>query len=235
MSDTSFQSLQQQLQQAQTALKAGDEALFHAREKLKRIEARQARLKRFFDPANPSHRAQEKQLAAQHDATVREIAALRERLGALQENLAGQLDAFLPLTDPRKSIEQLNDLYPILLLPLRLETRFKQIATPDGMQHQLWVRVYPDDCAIDAFEASLSETELKNAQTYWSQLWRAAGDENLRRAAWRNLVASHGVGRAIWIERTYRPTNEADQPARDATARVLVIPTTSPLDVATQG
>ena len=235
MSDTSFQSLQQQLQQAQTALKAGDEALFLAREKLKRIEARQARLKRFFDPANPSHRAQEKQLAAQHDATVREIAALRERLGALQENLAGQLDAFLPLADPRKSIEQLNDLYPILLLPLRLETRFKQIATPDGMQHQLWVRVYPDDCAIDAFEASLSETELKNAQTYWSQLWRAAGDENLRRAAWRNLVASHGVGRAIWIERTYRPTNEADQPAPDATARVLVILTTSPLDVATQG
>lgn len=235
MSDTSFHSLQQQLQQAQTALKAGDEALFLAGEKLKRIEARQARLKRFFDPENESHRAQEKQLAAQHDATVREIEALRERLGALRENLAGRLDAFLPLTDPRTSIEQLIDLYPILLLPLRLETRFKQIAAPGGTLHQLWVRVYPDDCAVDTFEASLSETEVKNARTYWAQVWRAAGDENLRRAAWRNLVASHGVGRALWIERTYRPANEADQPTPDPAARVLAIATDNPLDAATQG
>ncbi len=235
MSDSSFQSLQQQLQQAQIALKASDEALFLASEKLKRIEARQARLKRFFDPENESHRAQKKQLAAQHDAIVREIAALRERLGVLRENLAGRLDAFLPFTDPRKAIEQLNDLYPILLLPLHLETRFKQIATPDGTLHQLWVRVYPDDCAVDTFEASLSETEVKNAQTYWAQVWRAAGDEGLRRAAWRNLVASHGVGRALWIERTYRPVNEADQPAPDAATRVLAIATDSPLDAATQG
>ena len=38
---------------------------------------------------------------------------------------------------------------PILLLPLRLETRFKQFGSPDGTLHQLWVRVFPDDCAVD--------------------------------------------------------------------------------------
>ena len=199
MSNSNFQSLQRQLQQSREALQSSREALFLANEKLKRIEAQQAHLSRYYDAENESHRIREEELSAKHKKTTRDIASFQSRVGALEEGLIGQLDAFLPLTDPREQIEELSDLYPILLLPLRLETRFKKVTTPNGTAHQLWVRVFPDDCAIDTFEASLSETEVKNAQTYWAQVWRAGDDVNLRRAAWRNLVASHGAGRALWI------------------------------------
>jgi hypothetical protein len=234
MSDTNFQALRKQLQQSREALQSSHEALFLAHEKLKRIEAQQAHLRRYFDAQNESQRAREKQLSAQHNQTTQAIATLQQAVGALEEGLIGRSDAFLPLTDPRDTIKELSDVYPILLLPLRLETRFKQVSTPDGTAHQLWVRVFPDDCAVDTFEASLSETEVKNAQTYWAQVWRAGDDDNRRRAAWRNLVASHGTGRALWIERNYRPTNAADQPAPNATTRLLVIPSDSPLDDPTQ-
>jgi hypothetical protein len=235
MSNTNFQSLRKQLHESQNALQSSREALFLAQEKLKRLEAQQEELRRHLDANNASHAAREQRLAAQNNETRLEIEGLRTRVGALHEGLLGQFDAFLPLTDPRQQIEELSDVYPILLLPLRLETRFKQFSSPDGTSHQLWVRVFPDDCAVDTFEAALSDTEVKNAQKYWAQLWRAGDDENLRRAAWRNLVASHGTGRALWIERNYRPTNEADQPTLDDSTLLLVIPTDSPLDDPTQG
>lgn len=234
MSDTNFQSLRKQLQESHKALQSSHEALFLAREKLKRIEAQQAQLSRSLDAQNERQRAREKQLAAQHQKIAQDIATLQHDVGALEAGLTGRLGVFFPLTDPRERIEELSDAYPILLLPLRLETRFKQVSTPDGILHQLWVRVFPDDCAVDTFEAALSEAEVKNARTYWAQVWRASDDDNLRRAAWRNLVASHGTGRALWIERNYRPSNATDQPAPNPTTRLLVIPTDRPLDDPTQ-
>ena len=43
------------------------------------------------------------------------------------------------------------------------------------------------------------------------------------------------AGRAYWITTQYRPTNEADIPARSSVAdRILVIPTDAPPDAATQ-
>ena len=107
-----------------------------------------------------------------------------------------------------------------LLFPLRLETRFKQ--GPAG-QPQLWVRVYPDTCLIDTFEASLTEQEVADAQVFWANIWRAAGDEAEERAAWRELVGAHGSGRAGWIVRQYLPLNPADKPIRNDPAAVFLI------------
>jgi hypothetical protein len=234
MSNTNFQSLQKQLQKSRETLQTSREALFLTSEKLRRIESQQAQLKRYYDADNESHRTTKEELSAKYKQTTAEIASVQHGIGALEERLNGILGEFLVLTDPRERIEELSDTFPILMLPLRLETRFKQVATAEGTQHQLWVRVFPDDCAIDTFEAPLSETEVKNAQMYWAQVWRAGEDVSMLRAAWRNLVASHGVGRALWIERNYRPINEADQPTPDATTRLLVIPSDRPLDDATQ-
>jgi hypothetical protein len=234
MSDTNFQSLQKQLQKSRETLQSSREALFLASEKLKRIESQQAQLNRYYDAENESHRTTKEELSAKHKQTSAEIANVQHGIGALEEWLSGILAEFLVLTDPRERIEELSDIYPILMLPLRLETRFKQVATAEATQHQLWVRVFPDDCAIDTFEAALTEAEVKNAQMYWAQVWRAGEDVNMRRAVWRNLVASHGVGRALWIERNYRPLNEADQPTPDATTRLLVIPSDRPLDDSAQ-
>lgn len=134
---------------------------------------------------------------------------------------------FQGFTNPKDTLPQLEDRYPILLFPLRIETRFKQNAQG---QRQLWVRVYPDQCLIDAFEPSLTEQEIENAQLFWAGIWRAGGVELDEQAAWRDLTASHGAGRAGWIVRHYEPLNPSDKPQKDSDAEtILVIRTTGPV------
>jgi hypothetical protein len=112
-------------------------------------------------------------------------------------------DLFNPVT----KIAELSDAFPILLFPLRLETRFKAI----GSAHELWLRVFPDDCNIYHKEEQLSESELRNAKSFWTEIWKAGGDQTQERGAWKSLVTSHGAGRAGWIIEHYKPLNP--QPA----------------------
>ena len=110
--------------------------------------------------------------------------------------------------DPRSAVNTLDDATPFLLLPVRLETRFA--AGPA----ELWVRVYPDDCLVDTFDPVLTDGEVANGQVYWRRIWLAYGDQGLERAAWRELVAAHGSGRAGWIVDSYAPTNPGDKPTQ---------------------
>jgi len=135
-------------------------------------------------------------------------------------------EQFEPFTDPRIGVRHLNDATPFLLFPLRLETRFGTTLRDGLAQPQLWVRVYPDDCLVDSFQPLPSETEIASTRQYWIAMWKARGIEGDERAAWRSLVASHGSGRAAWLERNYRPLNLGAKPNIPAAdALVLVIPT----------
>jgi hypothetical protein len=145
---------------------------------------------------------------------------LHDELAGLRAEADGRLEGFADFTDPRTEIARLSDQHPILLFPLRLETRFK---TGANGQPQLWVRIYPDTCLIDTFEPSLTEQEVKSAQAFWSGIWRAGADEALEREAWRQLVAAHGSGRAGWIVRNHLPLNPNDKQAKVAPTDVLLI------------
>ena len=92
--------------------------------------------------------------------------------------------------------------------------KFTNAAALDG--NELWVRVYPDDISVDAFEQTLSESEAHNARAYWADMWRAGGGEADQRGAWRVFVAGQGAGRAYWVVQNYPPLNAADQPAKAA-------------------
>jgi hypothetical protein len=128
--------------------------------------------------------------------------------------------------DPRKEIGRLSERSPFVLLPVRIETRFVNAGSGDLPRRQLWVRIYPDDCSIDTFEATLSDVEVANAKLYWQGIWRAGGVQAQERAAWRSLVAAHGAGRAGYIRDNYRPVNLAAPPAKAAEGdEMLVIPT----------
>ncbi len=107
--------------------------------------------------------------------------------------------------DPRQAVEQLTDTIPVLLFPVRLETRF--------FDTELRLRIYPDDLLLDTFDPVLTETEVGNAQRFWTMLWRSGDDETAQRAAWRTLVEAHGSGRAGWIVDSYQPTNPEAKPA----------------------
>jgi hypothetical protein len=132
--------------------------------------------------------------------------------------------------DPRKGIGKLSTDSPLVLLPVRIETRFANVGSADRPQHQLWVRIYPDDCSIDTFEETLSDVEVANAKLYWQGIWRAGGVEADERAAWRSLVSAHGSGRASYIVDNYQPANLKEKPVKPKPSdEILVIGTHSPL------
>ena len=85
------------------------------------------------------------------------------------------------------------------------------------------MRVYPDECLVDTFEPSLTEEEVANAQAFWASIWRAGGVEAEELAAWRELAASHGAGRAGWIVKHYTPLNPGDKPEKAAATDILLI------------
>ena len=88
---------------------------------------------------------------------------------------------------------------PLLLLPLRLETRF----APDG--RSLRIRIFPDDIHIDQLDRGLADPERDAGIAYWTAAWR--GDDAAVDTAFRELVASVGRLRATWTALATEPTN----------------------------
>ena len=193
-------------------------ALTTAREQLRDVRTVIARLRRV--PAE----GQEQRLAALEDQAAgleQRIGALREQVGGLDAGARGLLDRFARLADPPEQLGELDDATPILLFPVRLETRFQ--AGPEGGR-QLSIRIYPDDCQVDSFEKLLSQTEVENTRRFWAAMWRAGRVEAQERGAWRSLVGSVGSGRAAYLVGQYQPASPAQRPAKiDPQDVVLVI------------
>jgi hypothetical protein len=98
---------------------------------------------------------------------------------------------------------------PILMLPVRLETRFSPRS--DGGS-DLRIRIYPDKVHIDTHEPELTEAEITWGKHFWDQTWRAANDPEARRIAWRQLVERFDANRAAWVARTLTPLNLNQSP-----------------------
>lgn len=222
-----FNDIRKQLGDARSNKAETQQSLAAAKERLSKIKREKEQLQRSYDANNPQHVKRLEQLAGMEEKAGTTVSQLQQGFSTAS---ALELDArqnFRVFTDPRSNIEKLDDAYPFLLLPVRLETRFKQ--------DQLWIRIFPDDCAVDTFEKLLSETEVKNAALYWGRLWQAGGIEADERAAWRTLVSSHGSGRAAYIISQYKPVNDTDKPVKaDKKDIILVINTTVLPDAAGQ-
>ncbi|MGH9937782.1 MAG: hypothetical protein ACREAM_16165, partial [Blastocatellia bacterium] len=223
-----FKELQNQLQQARAGKEQARVELFEARERLKWIEAGIARQDRTFNPDDPrriSPRRTLEQMKAEAETAVKERERLYRQMLETERRLFAEFSQF---SDPREQIKRLSDAFPFLMLPIRIETRFK-VLTVSGQQHyQLWARVYPDDCMIDSFEATLSESEISAARLFWTEMWKAGGVEDQQRAAWRGLAANFGSGRAAWIIQRYRPRTAEPAKAKSEDV-ILVIPAETPL------
>jgi hypothetical protein len=188
-----------------------EKKIFIARERIRQLEEHEYRLNRYFNPDNDAHAALKKRLQSQKADLKEGLRQVQEHLIELNEQIGVEWEKLIPFTDPKAHLNRLDEKYPILLMPLRIETRFKKVKREDNrVQDQLWVRVYPDDCSIDTFEEPLSEGEIRDAKKFWMDWWAAAGDEGKRRAAWRTLADGHGYGRAQHIINKYQPADYTD-------------------------
>ncbi len=142
--------------------------------------------------------ARANQRVAEADARV---ALLRAQLSRVSSAAHHAIESFAPFADPRSAAAEWDDRDPVLLLPLRIETRW--------IGGELLVRVFPDDCSVDSFEPELSAREYDVAERYWIDVWRAGGQESGQRAAWRAIVASLGSGRADFAAHQHEPLNWA--------------------------
>ena len=124
---TNFADLRTQLAQKRADKDASAASLAVLREQLRKSAAADRRpAPRYRSARTPAPGALEKQAAA----LTQEIDRQRKTVAGLKagaSDLLGQLTAF---ADPTKQIEQLNDAFPILLFPVRLETRFHQPESP---------------------------------------------------------------------------------------------------------
>ena len=100
---------------------------------------------------------------------------------------------------------------PLVLLPVRLETRFFKLA---GGVTELRIRIYPDRIHTDSHQPELTTDERTWGMQYWRQDWVAGPDPVARGDAWRTLANRFGAPRAAWIARTLKPTNLQLRPAQ---------------------
>ena len=224
-----FNTNQTQLAKARAALAVASSASAQAAELQRQLTQQLAQLSRTLNPKDGAGLKQKSALENQLKQATADAQAKQSTLQNARQATTAALEGFATFTDPRANLAALSDALPFLLFPVRVETRFKIT----GEQPQLWVRIYPDDCSIDTFEDTFSATELANAKLYWQAIWRAGGIEGDQRAAWSNLVAAHGSGRAAWIVDQYQPLNLAAEPVKTAASdEILVIPTQTTLPAA---
>jgi hypothetical protein len=107
--------------------------------------------------------------------------------------------------DPTDDISTLSGAYPLVLLPVRLETRFSS--------DTLKVRIYPDLLLADTHEPALTSAEQDAGATYWDAT-SAAATPDATLAAWQELLHHYPVPRAAWIVRQTDPANPKQPDAK---------------------
>ena len=105
----------------------------------------------------------------------------------------------------------LNGDRPLVLFPVRLETRF--------FGQELRIRVFPDKIHVDTHEPELTADEVEWGKHFHTLLWNATTEE-ARKDAWQQLADRYGAERASWIVRQLTPTNPAERPTEAAEVSV---------------
>lgn len=143
-------------------------------------------------------RAQQAQ--AEQTARLRRLEQARETEAEARQALAAAQNRWLERIGS-DDLAQLTTDFPLVLFPVRLETRF------DPQAAVLKIRVYPDTILAETHDPLLTQSELAAGQSYWRQSW--VGDEG---ESWRELVRQARPPRAAWIVQVTEPVNLADRP-----------------------
>lgn len=109
------------------------------------------------------------------------------------------------MTDPLPDGALVPADVPVALFPVGLETRF--------FNDVLWIRVTPDQIAIDQHEPALEEAEAAAGQRFWEAVWRAGtatpAATEAELAAFTELANTLGdPRRAAWVADQTTPSGE---------------------------
>lgn len=152
------------------------------------------------------------------DATTAERRAALTALNAARDALHAAMRQFVNVHDPDALLAKLDPHVPLLLTPVRLETRL----LPDGGRPDtLLVRIFPDDVHIESHDPELTDGEVQQGRRYWTAVWRAGRTEDaaqdrtrIQLGAWDQLSGTLGPARARWVARVLAPRvdDRPDQP-----------------------
>ena len=143
------------IRKARQDLRLADEGLYAHQNRLRTKEAALVNAKRIGKEGTLSAAVLEREIAVLNE----QIISSRTNVQSLKTALSNLVGEFvLPLT-PQQLVSQLDDSLPCLLFPVRIETRFMGV----GNNRELWVRVYPDDIAVQTQEKELTRDEADAA------------------------------------------------------------------------
>jgi hypothetical protein len=183
-------ALRAELTVQQTAIADAERALASARSRFGDDDNRTVESKRKLDGA---------QRAA--EATADRLSAARERVA---DGIRVRVDR-----DIGDDFTTLHTGLPLVLLPVRLETRF----ATGGRAPELWIRVYPDEIHADSHEHELTDKETAAGQAYWNTVW---ADADAAPIAWQVLLQTVATPRAAWVVEQLTPINLGDDPRPQA-------------------
>src|SRR5688572_14512987 len=119
---TEFDGLREQLSSQRRQLERQRQDALLAHEAMKQAERALEGFARRADPQREDERPRLEAELKRAQAHAEQATGLLAELRAGEEQLWEQFGVF---TDPREQLRRWPDLHPILLFPLRLETRFK--------------------------------------------------------------------------------------------------------------
>jgi len=154
-------------------------------------------------------------LTLQHSDVNPYFHRLLGRFNTLKGSLSGiEADISLledEITDLNTAInnilfENITSSLPVLLFPLRVETKFVEQVGSNYPYHLL-VRVFPDDVAIQAHteDMKLTPDEAADGEDFWQNPELRTDGTNDFLPGWRQLVTKYGSPRAAWIVKKTDP------------------------------
>jgi len=243
---SNYIKIREELTRAKEERDKAREALYQARERLTLQELQEKQTAR-----SKSAGEEEGQLTAKKgpgDTLPSLIKSLEAALKVKQDLVTALHLQLVQLGDPQDLVNNLDDAYPILLTPVRLEARFinETIQVPIKNKignvvgntaqkiYELWVRIFPDDIHSNTHEPLLTTDQTEAGKTYWTLVWNteiafhasgstltAAEAENRKFGAWVVLQRGYGANQAAWIARRMKPLN---WPANLADFATLSVP-----------
>ena len=147
------------------------------------------------------------------DALVNTSAALAAKFGAARDTAKQRLD------DARSALAQAiaaeppiwadAPLVPALLVPVRMEVRYRPNEQQPDAEPALAIRVVPDDIAVHSFEPELTDAERDAAQQYWTTVSVADVTDRDIAAGWTTVLGQLGAARAAWAVEAMHPHTDA--------------------------